>query len=100
MSIAFEESKLIENLARGKQRVRIKSYPRNASPNYLGKQGPEILIGPACVSMEVFCEMVKYVLTNTDLEGDEDPRYDLIALLQSTVVAEGNNPKQKRITFR
>jgi len=81
------------------KKVQVKSHAAGASPNYLGKQGAEILIGSACLSMEDFCEMVRYVLTNTDLEDDDDPRYGLLAQLSSVSVIAGRNPGRKQLSL-
>jgi len=94
MSIEFEGSALVPNLTKGKGTVRVKSYPAGASPNYLGDQGAEITIGSSCLSMVDFCEVALYVLTNTDLEGESDPRYDLIARLSGLAIAEGKSPEK------
>ena len=42
-----------------------------------------------------FCEMVKYVMTNTDLRPD-DPRYRLIEFMGKLKTVEGYNPGGRR----
>jgi hypothetical protein len=38
---------------------------------------PEVIIGNEYLSMDDFCDIVRYVMTNTDLKGQADPRHEL-----------------------
>lgn len=42
------------------------------------------------MNMDDFCELVRYVLTNTDLE-EEDPRRVLVAQIERMAIVEGFN---------
>ena len=52
---------------------------------------PEVIIGDSYLSMSAFCSIVKYVLTNTDLQTLEDPRVDLIETMKSYTYLPGYN---------
>ena len=54
-------------------------------------------IGNTEVSMRDFCDLVEYVLTNSDLEKN-DPRVSLIARIANLNVVEGFNYCGKRLS--
>jgi hypothetical protein len=43
------------------------------------------------IPMSDFCCLIEYVLTNTDLQGLNDPRIDLIFKLKTAKVGPGHN---------
>jgi hypothetical protein len=48
------------------------------------------------IDMEDFCELVKYVLTNTDLMP-MDPRLGLCEFVSKLHIMDGHNPNQQRL---
>ena len=68
---------------------------------------PDITLGTTKanfeITMEDFCEMVKYALYNTNLKGTDDPRVKLIEWIANLKTVEGFNgsgirlvPKKER----
>ena len=49
------------------------------------------------MSMHDFVHFVRYVMTNTDLEGEKDPRLKLIEAFLGYRIVEGYSPDAKRI---
>jgi hypothetical protein len=53
------------------------------------------------MSIQDFLKMVRYVLTNTDLDDEQDPRLKLVEWAQSLKVVPGynaeRNPKSQRL---
>ena len=47
-----------------------------------------LLLGDYQISMQDFCQLVKYVLTNTNL-AKGDPRYSLVESIKKLKVTEG-----------
>lgn len=57
----------------------------------------EISIGSETVGILDFLMLAHYVLTNTDLEGDDDPRHQFLACVRAMREEEGWNPTGKRL---
>jgi len=49
-------------------------------------------------SMDDFCDMVSYVMTNTDL-AKNDPRPELIKRLNKLITVDGYNKGNKRLQY-
>jgi len=64
-----------------------KSVGHSSLAHVLGGEG--IHIGEYCLSMQDFCALVVYVLTNTNLVGDDDPRVKLIDYLKEAKIVPG-----------
>lgn len=61
---------------------------------------PEVIIGDSYFTMEEFCDIVKYVMVNTDLK-DNDPRVDLLADYMAKLYCEkGYNKGNIRLELR
>jgi hypothetical protein len=77
------------------------SKPQDLDVKTLGLPGCNVvLLGDYQIPMEDFCEMVKYVLTNTDLEP-EDPRLELLEFVKGLKPVDGwNNLSTTKITER
>lgn len=59
--------------------------------------GNSVLIGQYKLSMDDFCAVAYYVLTNTDLCGDDDPRVRFIADVKNLVKTVGFNAARERL---
>lgn len=57
----------------------------------------EIAIGDEVVGLRDFLMLAHYVLTNTDLEGDDDPRFQFLECIRAMHKVEGWNPEGKRL---
>jgi hypothetical protein len=57
---------------------------------------PEVWIGIHEIGMDEFCDVVRHVMTNTDLT-EKDPRIDLIAFTATLVQTEGYNGTGTRL---
>lgn len=57
----------------------------------------KVYIGEYEISIWDFCSMVEYVLENTDLMGDADPRLKLIEEIKKSKTVKGFNEGRKRI---
>ena len=51
--------------------------------------GEGVNIGEYRLSMEDFCATVRYVLTNTNMEGEQDPRLKLIGDIKNARMTDG-----------
>lgn len=60
---------------------------------------PEVIIGDNFLSMEDFCDIVRYVMTNTDLKTLDDPRQRLRGDFRRLEIAEGYNKGGLRLSF-
>ncbi|MDP1689604.1 MAG: hypothetical protein Q8L52_00120 [bacterium] len=65
----------------------VKSVPSGLGAQVFGGEG--VHIGDYCLSMEDFCAMVRYVLTNTNMEGEQDPRLKLVGDIKNAQTTEG-----------
>jgi len=76
MSMYFEDSNL--------------TMKTNPSLNFLFMDEKEI-------TYDDFCGMVRYFLTNTDLNNEHDPRMELVKMIKEAVAIEGYNKSGYRI---
>ncbi len=60
---------------------------------------PEVIIGDSFFSMQQFCDIVRYVMTNTDLKTLDDPRQALRGDFNRLSLAEGYNKGALRLAF-
>ena len=60
---------------------------------------PEVVIGNSFFSMQQFCDIVRYVMTNTDLKTLDDPRQRLRGDFRRLEIAEGFNKGGLRLSF-
>ena len=67
--------------------LEVKSVSGGLGARFFGGKG--VHIGDYCLSMEDFCAMVRYVLTNTNMEGEQDPRLKLIGDMKNAQTTEG-----------
>lgn len=58
--------------------------------------GKYVDVGPLRITMEDFCELAMYVLTNTDLQSG-DARFRFISQLAKLNVIDGYSPGRKRL---
>ena len=58
----------------------------------------ELTIGDYEIDLDDFCQMVKYVLSNTNL-AEDDPRIDLVATIKTGEQMLGYGGNGKRIVF-
>lgn len=68
------------------------SLPVKSVSSGLGAQafgGEGVHIGDYLLSMEDFCAMVRYVLTNTNMEGEQDPRLQLVGDIKNAQTTDG-----------
>lgn len=56
-----------------------------------------VALGNEDISMKDFCTAVKYVMENTDLLGDSDPRMALLNYIKKLEILPGYNPGGKRL---
>ncbi len=85
--------------------LEVKSVSGGLEAQVFGGKG--VHIGEYCVSPEDFWEMVRYVLTNTNLEGEKDPRLKFIGDVKKARATEGftemiggrKTPNLRRLTL-
>lgn len=66
-----------------------------------GAGEPEVIIGEQYLSMKDFCEIVRYIMTNTDLkDGFNDPRWELRNELMRLDIVDGFNKGAKRLIIK
>lgn len=76
--------------------VEVKSMAPLGSTDYRGKGEAEIRIGDCYLSFPDFCDMIMYVMTNTDLE-EGDPRLSLMDRIANLREAAGHNAGRTRL---
>lgn len=59
----------------------------------------DVRIGKYEISISDFCAMVRYVLTNTDLENVDDPRIQLVADIQKAERTAGHDNSAERFVL-
>jgi hypothetical protein len=72
----------------------VKSSEGGISAQILGFEG--VKIGDYVLCMKDLCEVVRYALRNTNLEGEGDPRLKLIAEIKTAQITEGYSDNTTR----
>ena len=62
--------------------------------------GSDIFLGDYQISMEDFLALTEYVLTNTDLAGDKDPRWRFITRIRASGIVPGWDSAQNSQCLR
>jgi hypothetical protein len=65
--------------------VEVKTYPPGIFP-----PEEEVRLCGKSLSMKDFCALAFYVLTNTDLQGDKDPRHRFVEIVKSMTTTAGD----------
>ena len=64
--------------------------PHGLCAKTMGIGAQELYLGDYEISMTDFLELAHYVLTNTNLEGDDDPRLQFVKSVKAMKVVDGH----------
>jgi len=56
-----------------------------------------VILGDYRITLNDFCTLAEYVLSNTDLDSDRDPRLKLVERVKDCKVCPGSNPGGVRL---
>lgn len=71
--------------------IEVKTYPSSIDT--------DVRIGEYEISIEDFCALVWYVLTNTDLHGTNDPRIQLVEAIKKAERTPGHDNSAERFVL-